>query len=390
MARKILVVTDLFLKRFDTSAEQIKSFIIECNSRSIEVEYVIPKEPCQLVSEFLSGIDFRYTVINDWWNKKDIEKRNNLKVAFKVWEIIKNKKIDLVEFNFCVETTVFITSILCKMSRLKSILIWRQHSGAGFIRDRFLIMAVKKIVNKLKVLSWVIDFLMVLSERQKSILMERKIEGSKICVLPNGVKCERFRNVIIEENYLKDLGIKSVGKIVVTIATLTPVKGIEYLLHAAKSVICGYPDTQFLIVGEGPLLESLKNLAIDFGIKDSVHFLGRRNDVEKILFSSDIFVLASLSEAFPFTVIEAMAAEKPVIATNVGAIPEIIINNKSGLIVPVESSSDLADAMFSLLSDNVLMRKMGEAGKEIVEKKYRLEQVVSRYVERYVNIINKK
>lgn len=389
MPKKILIVTDLFLKRFDTSVEQIKSFIKECNNRGIVVQYVIPQEPCQLVKDFLSVVDFHYTVVPCWWDTKDIDKRNNIKIAVKVFNIIKKNRINLVEFNFCYEETVFIIAILCKLNHLKPALIWRQHSGSGFNKDNFIIMFLKKILSKLKVLSWVIDYLIVLSERQKTILVGKRISGSKILVLPNGVNCDRFKTVIEREKIFKDFGVVPLGKIIVTIATLTPVKGIVYLINAAKIVIRKFPDTKFLIVGEGYLLESLMCLVAESGIKENIYFLGRRNDVEEILSASDIFVLPSISEAFPFSIVEAMAAGKPVVATDVGANSEIILNNKSGLLVVTESSCDLADAISMLLSDNDLMKSMGKVGREIVENNFQMDQVVSKYIDIYEDIIDK-
>lgn len=152
---------------------------------------------------------------------------------------------------------------------------------------------------------------------------------------------------------------------VTCIARLSPEKGLNYLLLAAREVIEAHGAVNFLIAGNGQLMGSLKQQAGSLGIADKVRFYGLfpRQDLPKIMAMTDIVVLPSLTEGMPFTIIEAMAYGKPVVASAVGGIPEVVEHQKTGLLVPPKDPKRLAEALLKLVDDEQLRAQMGEAGR---------------------------
>ncbi|PIU68061.1 MAG: glycosyltransferase family 1 protein, partial [Armatimonadetes bacterium CG07_land_8_20_14_0_80_40_9] len=151
-------------------------------------------------------------------------------------------------------------------------------------------------------------------------------------------------------------------------------------------------DTQtnikFLIVGDGPLREELKEQSKDLGIEDEVTFTGSRQDIPEIMAALDIFVLTSIKEHFGRVVIEAMACGKPVIATNSGAVPEIVEDKVTGILVPPEDSEKLAEAIIELLEDKEKAKEMGIAGRKRVEELFSIEKHTRQIEEVYLSLLS--
>ena len=145
-----------------------------------------------------------------------------------------------------------------------------------------------------------------------------------------------------------------------------------------------------MFVGEGALKEKLKKLCVDLKIEKTVIFAGERNDMPEILFSIDIFVLPSLREGLPLTILEAMACGRPVIATNVGGIPEAVKDGENGILVYPKDPEALYRAMNELLGDREKREKMGRIGKRMCDESFRAQTMVEKIEDLYDFFINKK
>lgn len=390
MPKKLLVVTDINLKRLDSGVDFIYLFLKECAKKGVIVEYVLPVEPCGLVIEKLKEVDFRYIVLSGWRNRNDRTKRHNIKIALKLFRIIVEKKIDVVEFNFCYEFLVIIVAILIKLNFRNVVFIWRQHSEIISQKITGPVSLMKHNFSKIRILSLFVDFICPVFKGQEKILLERGVPKSKIRTIYNGINVDKFKCPPERGALLDELGVTDNGPIVVTIATLTPKKGISYLLNAAASVIKTIPKARFLIIGDGPLKEDLRSLSESLKISNNVYFLGNRSDVHKILSACDLFVLPSLSEAFGIVNIEAMAAQKAIIATKVGGIPEIILQGKNGFLVPPKNARALTDSIIYLLNDSNRRGKMGIAGRCIVEKYFTIDITIEQLFSIYCGVPNKE
>lgn len=152
------------------------------------------------------------------------------------------------------------------------------------------------------------------------------------------------------------------------IGRLSPEKGLPDLLTAAKCLLASHPELKFLIAGSGPLRESLEQQARELGVDRAVNFYGSfpHSDLRKIMAVTDIFVLPSYLEGLPFVIVEAMAYAKPVVATSVGGVTEVVTDQQTGLVVPPGAVESLTRALQTLVEDAALRYKMGSAGREKV------------------------
>lgn len=209
------------------------------------------------------------------------------------------------------------------------------------------------------------DRIVVLTEQEKKdhlsfcIAPEDKFE-----VVHSGVGLDNFRRVRRDPiQTKKDLGIPSRAAVIGTVGRLTPIKGHRFLIEAARGVFAEHPDTVFILVGDGESAEALRSLATRLGVSGNIRFLGWRPDVAEIISAVDIFVFPSLNEGMGRAVVEAMALGKPVVASRVGGIVDIVRDGENGLLVPPADSDELAAAIKSLLSDPAERERLGQEGK---------------------------
>ena len=167
--------------------------------------------------------------------------------------------------------------------------------------------------------------------------------------------------------------------LVTTVANLRPGKGHEILIDAAAEVARRIPGVTFGLIGDGSRRAELEHYAASRGLSGVVRFEGHRSNVKEILANSDVFAFPSFMEASPNAVMEAMAAGIPVVATNVGGIPEVIVHGESGLLVPPADSRSLAEALVRVLSDSSMATRLGAAGRATVESRFGFERMVGEF-----------
>lgn len=211
-----------------------------------------------------------------------------------------------------------------------------------------------------------------------------------IQVIQNGVDtahfCYRKKNTALQEM----LGLNKEHRIVGTVGRFMPVKNQDFLIKAFRGIVETDDYVSLLLVGDGPLKESLVSLASSLGVLDRVVFSGRRSDVSAVLNLMDVFVLPSLSEGMSNTILEAMSCALPVIATDVGGNPALVKHKKSGLLVPSDDIFTLASAIGNLLKHPELRSVYGQAGRALVESEYSLNKMVSRYEGLYGDLFKQK
>jgi glycosyltransferase involved in cell wall biosynthesis len=162
------------------------------------------------------------------------------------------------------------------------------------------------------------------------------------------------------------------------LGNLRPEKDLETFLFAARGILDAIPSVQFLIVGDGPGANKLKRLADDLHLSASLQFLGERSDVPDLLAALDILMMSSYSESFPNAILEAMSMGKPVIATNVGGIPELVEEGETGFLVPPRDPMAIADRALSLCRDSARRLRMGQAARACVESNFTVQDVTAK------------
>jgi glycosyltransferase involved in cell wall biosynthesis len=229
------------------------------------------------------------------------------------------------------------------------------------------------------------DALIAVSEEVRRVLSRQlAIEPSAIRVVRNGVRptAPSPQRVAAWRTRLESRrGTICVG----TVASLTPKKGHAYLLRAVGRLKNVGLDCSLALAGDGPERPRLEALSAQLGLEDRVHFLGVVRDAGDLVAAVDVFALPSLGEGLPLALLEAMHAGKPVVATAVGGVPELITSGVNGLLVARASETELADAIAELARSPELCARLGAAGRSTVEHAYSesayLESLSSIYVE---------
>lgn len=220
--------------------------------------------------------------------------------------------------------------------------------------------------------------IIVNSEAMQKQISHLKFLDRKITIIENSVDTSMYNPNIDYGKTRKELGLNTENSVIVTVGRLNKEKGHRFLLEAAHDVIRAFPDAVFLIVGKGPLEVELKNMAKELGLSKNVIFTGFFKDLPKILKLMDIFVLPSVSEGVPVCLLEAMAAGKPVIATNVGGVPEIVHHEKTGLVIESRNVHGLAKAIILLLEDKEKAKELGEKGQAFINKRFSTEVMIQK------------
>lgn len=210
------------------------------------------------------------------------------------------------------------------------------------------------------------DRILSVSEDLKLHIVNLGIKPEKVLVVPNGVDIEKFRPAK-KENARNLLNLPQDKKIVLFVGALRKIKGVDYLIEAAKSFVD--KDTELFMVGrDDGLKKSLEKRAQELKIANFIKFTGPVNheDIPLWISAADILVLPSLSEGRPNVILEALACEIPVVATDVGGIPELLIEGETGYLVPAKNPVELSKRISRLLSDESLREKMGKLGRKSV------------------------
>ena len=186
---------------------------------------------------------------------------------------------------------------------------------------------------------------------------------AKVRLVPNGIDLARFTPRRPSSALREELGIPPLAPVVVSVGRHTPEKGYRHLIDAAALIEHVNPDVHWILVGDGELRRELEAGARGHGLGAQVHFTGWRNDVADVLALADVFALPSESEGFGRVLVEAMAMCRPVVATAVGGVPEIVLGGETGLLVEPANPIALADAVRSMLDDPSRAARFGAAGR---------------------------
>jgi glycosyltransferase involved in cell wall biosynthesis len=219
------------------------------------------------------------------------------------------------------------------------------------------------------------------------------VPSDKIVTIDNGVDLRRFDGQEAAGHAVRaEFGIASDTPLVGIIGRLTEQKDHATFLRAAGHIRAALPKTRFLVVGDGPLRENLIEQARSFGLDGAVIFAGLRNDIPAVMAALDVLVFSSRWEGLPVTLLEGMAAARPVVSTAVGGVPGVVGDGESALLVPPGMASVLADAIVRVLRDPALAHKLSVAARKRVREKYSLDSMLKRtlalYEELWRNVTN--
>ena len=231
------------------------------------------------------------------------------------------------------------------------------------------------------------------AEAVRRQLINEGVRADKVLTLYNGLDMKRVAAAPGREpgEALTLFGLPRERRFVTIVANVQhPVKDHPTFLRAAARVHAACPDAAFVIAGEGELMESLKELSAQLGLKEHVFFIGRCERVADLLAISDACVLSSTAEGFSNSILEYMAASRPVVVTDVGGAREAIVDGEQGYIVPAGDDEMMAARIVALLKDPERARAMGESGRRIVEEKFSCEAQLERTLSLYDKLLTRR
>ena len=225
------------------------------------------------------------------------------------------------------------------------------------------------------------------SEEVRQRLLKAGVGTEKIHLVRNGIDLRPFDNA---SPSLRNISSQAGSPIVGLVGRLATEKGVDIFLRAAARVLVELPSTKFVVVGDGPDREQLELLIDELQIRENVYMLGRRDDMPSVYASLDIMVSASRREGLPIAILEGMASSLPIIATAVGAVPTIVLNGSTGVLIPAEDVETLASEIVKLLSNPAQRQRLGAAAKKLIEVEFSAQRMTADYLHVYEHAIATK
>jgi glycosyltransferase involved in cell wall biosynthesis len=212
------------------------------------------------------------------------------------------------------------------------------------------------------------------------------VPDDKVVLIKNGIDFDVFESEAYAKEGRSELGFESSGPVVGTVARLHRQKGLPYLFRAAKKIQESIPEATVWILGGGSLMTKFQKLRKKLDLEETVHLLGERKDVAQHLSRFDVFVLPSLWEGLPYSLLEAAALAKPVVATDIDGVREIIQNGKTGLLVAAKDPELLAQAAVRLLHESEYAATLGRNLKDATQREFSLSQMLQKTQDLYLKL----
>ncbi|MEA3272176.1 MAG: glycosyltransferase family 4 protein [Patescibacteria group bacterium] len=292
---------------------------------------------------------------------REINLGNDFKAMLEISDYIKQEKPDIVHLNSA-KAGVLGTLAAQFLGKEKPKIIYTVH-GWAFLEPiskikRLIYLWAEKFTGRFR------DALIVLSEKEKSITLEKRLSHpSKISVIPHGIDYSTV-SFYIKEKARNTLNLKPDNFVVGTVANLYPTKGLEYLIEAAKTL----DNVVFVVIGEGQERKKLESLIKSYNLENRFFLVGAIPEAYKLFWAFDIFVLPSVKEGMPYVILEAMAAGRPIVATQVGAIPKMLQNGISGTLIQPQNPIAIKNAILELLQNPSKRNTLGfQAQKRLIE-----------------------
>lgn len=321
----------------------------------------------------LSGNDRKVISLN----RKNIY---DLRILFDIYKAIKRYKFDIVHaylfgFNYLATIPAKICGVPFVISSRRELADWKKP-------HHHLLERLSNIFT---------DKIVACSEAARRFaLRDEQLAEEKVVTIYNGINLNEFSPRQKDAALLEELGFNEKDIIVGMVTKLAPVKDVGTALEAIAKAKKEYPGIKCIIVGGGYQRLEMEDKARTLGINGNVKLLGLRDDISRMLSIMDVFLLTSLSEGFPNSILEAMACGLPVVATKVGGIPEVVTDNRSGILVESNNPAATATAIIRLLKDENLRKDMGRCAREIIEQKFNLSRMASDYEQFYYSLLEKE
>jgi len=300
--------------------------------------------------------------------------------ALRLANILKRERVDLIHAH---QYTPFFYSMVARLLQRQPAVLFTEHGRhfPDYPRPK------RKFANRL--LLEPRDRVVAVGQAVRQALIHNEgIPASRVAVIYNGIDTASFHAAIHDkQNVRRELGISSSDFVILMVARLDYLKDHATAVRTIQRVVAQRPQAKLVMVGEGPERAAIQQLVDTHQLHNNVKFFGLRKDVARLLNAADLFLLTSISEGIPLTVIEAMLANLPVVATRVGGLSEVVIEGQTGFLAPAGDDAGLAEKVLQLAANVDLCRRFGIQGRDRAERLFSESQMHERYLALYCEML---
>ena len=336
---------------------------------------------CQAEGELTQALkqkNIRFTTLSEL--KREINPYYDFLAFLKLYKLLRHGKYDLVHTHS--SKPGIIGRLAAKAAGIKCI-VHTVHGFAFHENSSKLQIFLVGIFEKLA--GMVSHKVVFVNKKDRDIASKMKLVANhKMVIIHNGIDLSQFNS---GKGVKSGNGVKKNGAMVGMIARLWEQKAPQDYIASIPKVVDKIPDAKFLVIGNGPLEEELKEMSNRLGVSKNVLFLGWRQDIKDLLKIIDVVVLPSLWEGLPVSILEAMALSKPVVATNIKGNNELVVHGETGYLVEPGNPEEISSYVLKLLNDQPLAKKMGRLGYSRVKEKFALNKIVEQTSSLYENLL---
>lgn len=259
------------------------------------------------------------------------------------------------------------------------------HGYYGFFKTRLLRLMERALAH-------FTDRLITVSEQvRQDILAYGVARPEKVSVIPLGFDLEPFSKCEMERGtFRQELGLVDEMRLIGIVGRIFPIKNHRLFLDSALHVAAETPNVRFVVVGDGALRPAMEHHASNLGLADQVVFTGWRHDLPRIYADLDVLVISSDNEGTPVSAIEAMASGRPVVATRVGGLPDLVAEGETGYLVPPRDPRAMATAILRLLSDPQTANYMGQTARVMAQERFPVKRLITETENLYDQLLGEK
>lgn len=361
---------------------QAKSLSKKLSELGVEVAVLTGKPPKVPSREIVEGIKVRrlfyFSNLKLWKIKPFL-----LMWLVFIYLIYQRKEYDIIHVHLA-SPLAFSATLAARLLK-KRVLIKPGSSG-----ENFDLLTLAKQMPLGKMMSRYLlkaDKIIAINSSIESDLLAFGFKRDQILRIPNGVKMPIPTSPTPRSEIRERLKITPNAKVLVFVGSFTPIKNIPFLLHGWKGVFTSEPNALLILLGDGPLRSDLEKLSKELGIQNSVWMPGYVRNVGDYLTASNIFVITSKVEGISNALLEAMSYGLAAVATRVLGNVDVIKDGENGLLVDLDDTEGLTNAITSLLKDENLRLKLGKAARKTIEEEFSIERVAERYKKLYLELL---
>lgn len=382
MKPRVIMLIEQYYPVIGGAENQAKVLSKKLSELGVEVAVLTGKPPKVPSREIIEGIKVRrlfyFSNLKLWKIKPFL-----LMWLVFIYLIYQRKKYDIIHVHLA-SPLAFSATLAAKLLK-KRVLIKPGSSG-----ENFDLLTLAKQMPLGKMMSRYLlkaDKIIAINSSIESDLLAFGFKRDQILRIPNGVKMPIPTAPTPRSEIRERLKITPNAKVLVFVGSFTPIKNIPFLLHGWKGVFTSEPNALLILLGDGPLRSHLEKLSKELGIQNSVWMPGYVRNVGDYLTASNIFVITSKVEGISNALLEAMSYGLAAVATRVLGNVDVIKDGENGLLVDLDDTESLTNAITSLLKDENLRLKLGKAARKTIEEEFSIEHVAKRYKELYLELL---